>query len=118
MTFSEKNIEIQPEILKRHKGGEFAKPITLDASAFTNGVCKAGTPINADGEIAETTEGENSAPDTNDAIGILLNDVYSSNPNGSLLYANAVINVAVAEDWADVEYDDALIAQLSHLVFE
>lgn len=107
-----------PEILKRQKGGEFARPITIDADAFTNGVVKAGTPINADGEIATTTEGEDDAPDTNDAVGILRKDVYAENPNGSILYANAVINVDVAEDWSGVTYDDALIAQLSHLVFE
>lgn len=107
-----------PEILKRQKGGEFARPITLDASAFTNGVCKAGTPIDKDGKVAETTEGTQGAADTNNAVGILWNDVYTENPNGSILYADAVINVDVAEEWADVEYDDALYAALPHLVFE
>lgn len=107
-----------PEIFKRHKGGEFAKPITIDADAFSNGVVKAGTPINKDGEIATTTEGESGAPDTNDAVGILVDDVYAENPNGAIVFADAVINVDVAEDWSGVEYDDALKAQLSHLVFE
>lgn len=118
MQFNSTAFSSTPEILKRWKGAEVAKPITLDSSAFTNGVCKAGTPINADGEIATTTEGEDDAPDTNDAVGILWNDVYAENPNGSLLYFNAIINETVAEAWANVTYDDALYAALPHLAFE
>lgn len=116
MEFKKTSVVSTPEILKRKLGGELFVPVTIDEDAFTDGVVKAGTPINADGEIAETTTTESGS--TNDAVGILLNDVYAENPNGSLIKAFATINSDVAEEWADVEYDDALKSALPNIVFE
>ena len=42
MKFKESSVTTQKEILKRKLGGELFVPIKLDASAFTEGVCKAG----------------------------------------------------------------------------
>ena len=75
-----------PEVLKRKLGAEYIVPVTLHASAFTSGKCAAGTAIDEDGKVAETTEG------VSNAVGILINDVYDDNPNGSLIKAFAVIN--------------------------
>lgn len=218
MRFSSTSYASTPEILKRQKGAEFARPITIDDSAFTNGLCKAGTPIDADGKVFAVTGGtkgtwtcaistafasdevitingvdytkgatqsaddkvfagtsateqatslvaivadanftltqtsgtltftqkvpnaSGSAPTvtktattgaigtvtagtsavdgTPNAVGILWNDVTSDNPNGSILFADAVINTSVAEAWSGIEYSSALKSSLSHLVFE
>ena len=50
MKFNKKSVVMQKEILKRRLGGELFVPIKLDASAFTEGVCKAGNPISAEGK--------------------------------------------------------------------
>lgn len=52
MKFTATKVTAQPEILKVHTGGEYTKPVLLADSAFTNGVCKAGAPISANGLIA------------------------------------------------------------------
>ena len=75
-----------PEVLKRKLGGELITPITVDDSAFTNGICPAGTVLAADGK--------ESSGDGSDCFGILINDVYSDNPNGSVIRAYATINTA------------------------
>ena len=49
MKFTEKSVTTQLEILKRKLGGELFEEIKLDDTAFTEGVCKAGSPIAADG---------------------------------------------------------------------
>ena len=51
------------------------RAITLDTASFTNGVCKAGTPISAAGAIANTA----------DAIGLLLWDVAEERPQGTVV---------------------------------
>ncbi len=51
------------------------RAVTLDTSAFSDGVCKAGTPISADGAIANSSE----------AIGLLLLDVYEDRPQGTVV---------------------------------
>lgn len=79
------SIVSQPEILKRLLGGELLVPVTI--TQFVDGVCKAGSPIDATGKVANTAS----------AIGILLNDVYAENPNGSLIQDNATVNLANAE---------------------
>ena len=99
----------QPEIRKRLLGGELTEPITVtDASLATNGVVKAGSPLNADGEIA------NSAA----AKGILLNDVFEDNPNGTILSAFGEVNKNVAESWSGVTYTAAMISALSNIKFQ
>lgn len=88
MVFNSNSISAQPEILKRKLGGELFAPITItDTSLASDGVVKGGTPIDADGKISND----------GDAIGILLNDVYKENPNGSLIKAFATVNLTNAE---------------------
>lgn len=87
MVVKNTNINQTPEILNRLLGGELFVPVTIATSSFTNGVCKAGTPIDANGAIANDATVE----------GILLYDVYEENPNGSLVKAYATINLARAE---------------------
>ena len=93
MNFSTNNVAMTPEILKRKLGGEYLVPVTIASSEFAyTDVIKAGTPINKDGEVASDTEYGGAT--TSDAVGILLNDVYVENPNGSLIKAFAAVNVA------------------------
>lgn len=106
MKYEKTAVNAQPEILKRRLGGELFAPITV--TAFANGVCKAGTPLNASGAVANTAA----------AVGILLNDVYEENPNGSLIKAFATINKAVAEAHSGITYDEAAIGALKNIVFE
>lgn len=108
MKFAQKNLISTPEILKRKLGGELFAPVTVANGAFTNGVCKAGTPLDANGAVANTA----------DAVGILLNDVTTDDPNGSLIKAFATINTAVAEAHSGVTYADAMKEALSNIVFE
>ena len=93
-----------PEVLKRKLGGELITPITVHASAFTNGLCAAGTVLAADGK--------ESSGDGSDCFGILINDVYADNPNGSVIRAFATINTANTTATSDDR------AALSLLVFE
>ena len=93
MKFSENAVAMTPEILKRKLGGEYLVPVTIASTEFAyTDVIPAGTPINADGEVAEDTE--YGGVYTSDAVGILLNDVYVENPNGSLIKAFAAVNTA------------------------
>ena len=85
--------------------------VTLDADAFTDHVCLAGTPMAADGKVATQTEAGVDTPATSDAIGILLHDVYDTRPQGTIVIAGH-INQAVAEEHSDVEYSDETIANL------
>ena len=106
MKYANKAVSVAPEILKRKLGGELFEPITI--TQFLQGVCKAGSPIGADGRIANTSS----------AIGILLYDVYEENPNGSLVKAFAVINELNANKNADLTIADAVKTALPNLVFE
>ena len=100
------SVQNAPEILKRKLGAEYLVPITI--TAFNNGVCKAGTPIGADGTV------QNGAS----AVGILLYDVYEQNPNGSLVKAFAVINKANAEANSGLTIDSAVETALPMVIFE
>lgn len=100
------NVTTTPEILKRKLGAEYLVPVTI--TEFDNGVCKAGSPIGADGAVA------NSA----DAVGILLYDVYEQNPNGSLIKAFAVVNTANAEANTGLTIADAVKTALPMVIFE
>ena len=108
MKFTTNSYSTSPEILKRKLGGELFASVTVNASAFTNGVCKAGTVLTATGTKATGA----------DAIGILLNDVYEENPNGSLIKAFAVINEAVAKAHSGVEYSPEIKGALPNIIFE
>lgn len=92
------NINQTPEILNRLLGGELLVSVTIADASFTNGVCKAGTPIDANGVIANDATVE----------GILLFDVYAENPNGSLVKAYATINLARAEANSGLTIADAV----------
>lgn len=106
MVVSQKSIVSTPEILKRKLGGELLVPITI--TQFVGGVCKAGSPIGADGKVANTAS----------AIGILLNDVYEENPNGSLIKAFATVNLANAEANSGLTIDPAVKTALTDIKFE
>lgn len=109
MKFENSSVSTQPEILKRKLGGELFAPVTItDAKLATDGVVKAGNPIDADGAIANDGT----------AVGILLNDVYKENPNGSLIKAFATINTANANKNAGITIADEAKAALKNIVFE
>lgn len=108
MKFKETNVVTQKEILKSRMGGEFFKAVTIDDSAFNEGVCKAGNPISADGKVDNAT-----AP-----IGILLNDVYEENPNGTLVCAFATVNESNCNANAGITISDATKKALNKIVFE
>ena len=84
MGHTQTTVADEVNILKR--AGFEAIARTLDSTAFTNGVCKAGTPI--------TTLGTIDNGSTSAAIGILLRDVYAVCPQGALIvkgYLNSAI---------------------------
>lgn len=91
MNFTSSSVDMTPEILKRKLGAEYLVPVTIASSEFAyTDVIKAGTPIDKDGKVAEDTEYGGTT--TSNAVGILLNDVFVGNPNGSLIKAFAVVN--------------------------
>ena len=108
MKVSVKNAGSTPEILKRELGAEYSKPITIHSTAFSGGVCKAGSPIDKDGKIANTAS----------AVGILWNDVYDTNPNGAIICGYAVINEANAKANSGITLDPAVKTALPTLSFE
>ncbi len=112
MKFKESNVTTQKEILKRRLGGELFEPITLNASAFTDGVCKAGQPIDKDGKAVNGATGDG------DAVGILLSDTYEENPNGTIVKAFACVNEANANANAGITIAAAVKTKLSLIVFE
>lgn len=115
MKFKETSVSTQKEILKRKLDGALFEGITLDASAFTNGVCKAGNPIDANGKAVNGRTGV-----TTDAapVGILLSDVYEDNPNGTIVKAFACVNEANANANASITIADSVKTALKLIVFE
>lgn len=95
-------------IIKRLLGGELFAPVTVAAASFTNGVCKAGTPLTSAGAVANDGT----------AVGLLLEDVYEENPNGSLVKGFATINESVAEASYGQEYSAELKTALKDIQFE
>lgn len=118
MIYASNAVNMTPEILKRKLGSEYLVPVTIAATEFAyTDVIKAGTPINKDGEVAEDTEYGGAT--TSDAVGILLNDVYAENPNGSLIKAFAVVNTANCPVVSTVSViTDAVKAALPLICFE
>ena len=82
------------------------KAVTLDAAAFTNEICKAGTPISAAGAVANSAE----------AIGILLRDVHESNPQACVVIGG-YINTAAAQEHSGVAVAEAAKAAMKNVVF-
>lgn len=112
MKFTESTVTTQKEILKRRLGGELFEEITLDSTAFTNHVCKAGNPIDATGKKV------NAASSDGTAVGILLTDVYDSNPNGTIVKAFACVNEANANTNAGITIAAGVKTALPLIVFE
>ena len=112
MKYAKNSINVSPEILKRKLDGELLVPVTVASTAFSNHICKAGTPLTSQGAKAVTSSCSNNAD------GILLYDVTDDNPNGSLIKAYATVNVTVAEDHSGVSYDSALKTALKNITFE
>ncbi len=88
------------------------RALTLDTSAFTDGVCKAGTPIAATGKKAAT----DAAAKTSDAAGILLSDVAQDRPQATIVIGG-YINAAAAQNHSGVTYDAETKAALKNVVF-
>lgn len=89
-----------------------ARALTLDTSAFTDGICKAGTPIAANGKKAAT----DAQAKTSDVLGILLSDVMKDRPQGSVVYYGT-IKTAVAQQHSGITYDAETKAALKNVVF-
>lgn len=82
------------------------RALTLDTAAFTDGVCKAGTPIALDGTVANDAT----------AVGILLVDVYEERPQGTVVIGG-YIHTARAQDHSGVTIADAAKTALKNVVF-
>lgn len=90
-----------------YKSDYEAEAITLDTTAFTDGMCKAGTPMTRDGKKATGAD---------DVFGILLKDVAESRPQGTVVYFGT-INTEVAKDHSGVTVDAAMQAAMKNVVF-
>lgn len=110
MGYTKKSVSGTVEIL--FNSDYTGRALTLDTSAFTDGVCKAGTPIAATGKKATTNE----TTKTSNALGILLSDVMQDRPQGTVVYYGT-INTAVAQTHSGVTYDVETKAALKNVVF-
>lgn len=99
-----------------YKSNYEAEAITLDTTAFTDGICKAGTPMARDGKKAVTTAGTGGAASTSTAFGVLLHDVYEDRPQGTIVYFGT-INTDVAKAHSGVEIDATAQAAMKNVVF-
>lgn len=89
-----------------------AIPKVLDFTGDADGVIKAGTPIGSDGKAA-VTSGD---PAASNAVGVLLHDTYSDNPNGSVI-VHGFIDTAKAQAHSGVTVDAATKAALPLILF-
>lgn len=95
----------QPEILWNSE--YVGSALTLDETAFNeSGVCKAGTPIDYAGKIAN---------DEN-ALGVLLYDVYANRPQGTIV-VGGYINGKEAEKHSGVTVTPAARAAMKNVLF-
>ena len=119
MRYKSTNVGFGTEILNRTNFEGVS--VTLDFTSVSTKddetnekMVKAGTPIKADGNVAGTT------PWTG-AVGILLDDVYESRPQGTVL-KRAYINTGRAQTNSGLTYDAALVATLvnagCNIIFE
>ena len=104
MSFVRNTVNVVPEIL--YNAEYVGDAITLDAAAFTAGVCKAGTPISKDGTVANS----------NAAVGILLHDVYEERPQGTIVIGG-YIHTARAQAHSGVTIADAAKSAMKNVVF-
>ena len=105
----------EPNIL--YNSDFVGKAVTLDTTAFTGGVCKAGMTIDKDGKKAVTTPAvPSTTPASTTAIGILLHDVYQERPQGTLVIGG-YIKTAVAQTHSGHTVDETEKAALKNIVF-
>lgn len=90
-----------------YKSNYEAEAVTLDTAAFTDGVCKAGTPMTRNGTKAAGAA---------DAFGVLLCDVYEERPQGTVVYFGT-INTEVAQEHSGVTIDADTQAAMKNLLF-
>ena len=93
-----------PEIL--WNGEYVGSAVTLDTAAFSNGICKAGTPVSNAGAIANTAS----------AMGVLLHDVYEDRPQGTVVIGG-YINTAVAQEHSGVTITEEAKSAMKNVVF-
>lgn len=82
------------------------KAVTLDSAAFTDNVCKAGTPISLAGAVANSAE----------AFGILLHDVTIDRPQGTIVIGG-YIHTARAQEHSGVTVAEAAKTAMKNVVF-
>lgn len=112
------SVGAEEEILNRKEFQAVANTIDFSEVSDTasNGlkVVKAGTPVDKDGKPVKSTPWEN-------AVGILLHDVYEDRPQTAVL-KQAYINTTRAQKNSKLTYDGALAAALNlagcRIVFE
>lgn len=85
------------------------RAITLDTTAFEEGICKAGTPIDKDGKKLDGETADN-------IIGILLLDVYEERPQGTVVMGG-YINQKVAQEHSGVTIGADQKTALNNIVF-
>ena len=97
-------ITVAPEIL--YNADYTGDAITLDTAAFSDGVCKAGTPIGEGGLIANSAS----------AKGVLLHDVFEERPQGTIVIGG-YIHTARAQEHSGVTIADAAKTAMKNVVF-
>lgn len=90
-----------------YKSNYEAEAVTLDTTAFTDGVCKAGTPMARDGKKATGAA---------DVFGVLLKDVFEDRPQGTVVYFGT-INTEAAKKHSGVEIDADMQAAMKNVLF-
>ena len=106
MIYSKSSVDGTYNILKNDHF--VAKPITVSVTA--GNTVKAGTPLAADGTAATTTAS------VSNAVGILLYDVDSNNPNGALLI-HGFVDTTKAQTHSGVTVDAATKTALPMIAF-
>lgn len=104
MGYTRKACVTAPEIL--YHANFVGEALTLDTTAFTNGVCKAGTPVSSAGVVANTSS----------AYGIVLTDVYSDRPIATVV-VEGYIKTSVAQAHSGVTVADAAKGALTKITF-
>lgn len=89
-----------------YNGDYVGRAITLDETAFDEGVCKAGNPIAADGTVANSAS----------ALGILLHDVSEDRPQATIVIGG-YINTTAAQKHSGVTIADAAKTAMKNVVF-
>ena len=119
MDYNSVDVGLGVEILNRTKFEGVSMTIDFTSNTSTDAetgekLVKAGTPIDKDGKAIAST------PWTG-AVGILLDDVYESRPQGTIL-KRAYVNTKRAQDNSGKTYDAALVAALinagCNIIFE